>query len=364
MKVVVLLLLNSAGRSVQSDSPEKRVEEVVARSFPEAGADRRRAYAARLMAALSAAPSPERFRHLIDSLPVAADYHASELRSWKERSLFYRMPVELLLEGCDIQFDQLEARVARAARAPTDPASKEEIRWQIERITQAARDALRERLKGELGSAFVDRHIERYRKSWLESVDLPFNAFMDAPLTEEKLGRAIEGIRREAQLVEIREVTEGDFRDPEREAKLTQVILNCVNTMLGAARLCYDDYDPRLARRQKEWEAKVDAGIREAIRAHNEEIRRKRRDEVRRGAEPAERVGVSSAPALSPRTVEERPHAPPLPEQSAPARGRTSSSVPAASGRSVTPAVFALLAFGAALVGWTLLRRKPGGPPA
>lgn len=285
MIVVLLLpLLLNAQDALSAGELRERIQRTIDTYFPEVSPERRKVYTERLAQPLLTTTTPEKTKEILAALPQLASHHASVMDDYKRRSRLFVPPRDLILEGFDVQVDQMAGGIGRALRRDRSAAALAAESAQVEAIMSATKQVLREKLPGELGATYAERQIEPFREGWLKSLETPFNSVLHAPLTTDQVDSVISEIRRSVQNVIPVELTEEMLFKPDllRTAGVHRIVQTVRNTMYKASQLSLGD-EPRLATAEKEWVAKLDAAqdafFREERRKH-EEAKRASREKV------------------------------------------------------------------------------------
>ncbi|MBI3856953.1 MAG: hypothetical protein HY293_14795 [Planctomycetes bacterium] len=237
----VLLVLVLAG-AAQDPKLTRQIEGILDQHYGSFPKERRPEFARRIASAIGQAP-PERVPKLIEALPQLSGYSESVLSFYGRQADGSKALEELLAGGHGIFADQMEVIVNRAARREESDAQRSAVEAQIGRIFASGREFLKDRLAGEAAARFIDGEMLGLEKGWKETLDRPFNAVMDAPLTPSNLDRVIHEMRIAAQSFDRVVIEEKDFGDPKRLAALgvPQLVAKVREAAYLATRLCFPD---------------------------------------------------------------------------------------------------------------------------
>jgi hypothetical protein len=264
---IVLALFLAGGGLCEAAGPQdldRQVQEIIDRYFIGVGAERRREYALKVRVSLRQCRSPKQASELMEALPQLADSYASSVADYKRMLPNLDQHRDLVLKGFDLFADQMAGVVARAARRDPSEASHHRMVQQIEGIVAEARQVLTERIRGPAAAKYVDGELGRLRESWIRSLDSPFHAVIDTPLTAEEYAQVLLEMRQVAQVFTPVMLTDDDLLNRERlrETGVEDLAARVREKAHLASTLCYKDQGDS-ADREREWISQVKAKVRE-----------------------------------------------------------------------------------------------------
>jgi len=208
MAFLIAALAAAAAAAQEPDVPEE-VRTVLQGKFGKyASPEKLQVCATRVSAAIAAARPPQWGRAVLQHLPEAAEYFrmsafryslleavAADLPPEFPRAEMPQLPANLLQEGVHLQLEYLAVQVERVARTPWTEERRKQTLEQIDRLAAALKDALVEKLPGRDGETFAAKFVMDLHRAWTGSLDLPFNRFMDQPVSAAEFSKVVDGIR-------------------------------------------------------------------------------------------------------------------------------------------------------------------------
>lgn len=340
----------SGAQAVTSQTPEERVRSILAEQLKDVDEASRQRYANDLTAALRAASAAQSSR-ILSNLDQAVRYHAAQVERLQRKYRSVGLPAGLVREGYDLEFQYLAQRVLRAGRNEWTPDARSAAVRQIDALAEAMESTLRERIRGDAGADHVAREVGRLRKAWTDSLELPLNRFLDAPLPPEHLEVVKASLKEKATRFVPVELTAADASNAQRLAELgiLKLIEEVVQAGYGATQYCFAEL--RTPEGQcRDWKARVEAQFGVARKgARLEEWAKEQAEPLIAPGEPDPKPNSTTRPKVT--------GAPP-PNPSAPSLGKKDSA-PApkedeAPRRSRTIVFLLLLA--AAVLAWPIYR--------
>jgi hypothetical protein len=166
----------------------------------------------------------------------------------------------MLEEGYQIQVDYLAARVDRAVQLGWSPQTKSEIARQIQSLTDTAREILASKVLGDVGTRFAENEATMARSTWIRSLDLPYNRFIDTPLPPEELRRILDAMHEAAASTAPLALTEEQLNNPEsrRILGIQSLVDKVLTAASGSMTYCYRQFNER-DRRIEEWNVRANA---------------------------------------------------------------------------------------------------------
>lgn len=332
----------------QAQAIPESIPSILERQLPRMEEPDRRRYADDLAGALESA-SPAQKSLILSNLNQAVGYHVTRLDFQLRRYRRVDVPADFVREGYDLEFAYLTQRVLRAARNAWTEESKQAAVRQIGDLADSMERGLRDRLLGEAGRGYVARETEAARRSWLGSLDLPFNRFVDGPLAPEQLERAKAAILGAIADFSPIELTPSDAASRDRlvELGVLRLMTDALDAGFVASQQCFVEFRGPEAR-CADWKARLETRFGEARKAAAgaafEALEREReRDEPEENPAPAGTGPAAKAAVEAPAEV--RVTAP----KAAPSAGEASDGAR-------TAALVAALTILVAYAGWRAYR--------
>ncbi len=257
MTFLIAALAAAAAATQEPDVPEE-VRTILRGKFAKHAAPATlEACATRVSSAIVAARPPRWGRDLLRRLPEAAEFFrmsafrysmleavAADLPPEFPRAQMPQLPANILQEGVHLQLEYLAVQVERVARTPwTDERRKRTVE-QIDRLAAALKAALVEKLPGRDGEAFAAKFVKDLHGAWTGSLDLPFNRFMDQPVSAAEFGKVVDGIRAAVRPYAEVTLTKDDLGNQERlnALKVQQLTFDAREAAFKICAACFSEF--------------------------------------------------------------------------------------------------------------------------
>ena len=138
-------------------------------------------------------------KQLLKDLPQAIDFHHHVLLPFADVPdlpgfKMFRPSKEVLTEGAEHELSYLVARVARAAQREINQEAREKIHMQIDQIMATAASRVREQAGKDVDRSEIEEEYDSLASAWKSSLDKPYNACLDRPLTDKELEAVLIGL--------------------------------------------------------------------------------------------------------------------------------------------------------------------------